>query len=153
VGFTTFGDSGQGGAPVVELVNTHTGENWTLQGITNQYTDPGAPKMVHFMSFVRLSPLVSATTYRYRVRSGDSQCVWSDYYSFTTRDYAGTGTVQYSVFGDMGTYSYNNMELLEEDLDSGITSLVIHLGDHAYQMSSGEGTGTRGVRFLFVSTQ
>lgn len=151
VSFTTFSSTGleehDPAPPVCELTEASSGTTTTLSGLTHVYVDPGAPSMVHYISFVRLPNLKPAATYTYRVKSGAVGALWSSVYSFTTRDYT-VGAVQYSVFGDMGVYPYNNMELLEADVDANRTSLVIHLGDHAYQMSSTEGTGTRGDHYM-----
>ena len=44
--------------------------------------------------------------------------------------------MRFAIFGDMGVYPVNNMELLANASAAGDISFVVHLGDHSYQLSS-----------------
>eukprot|EP01048_Picozoa_sp_COSAG05_P013643 COSAG05_NODE_1472_length_4791_cov_13.982413_1_plen_115_part_10 len=83
------------------------------------------------MHFVRLSDLAPRTRYSYRVRGGASDAVWSSAFSFRS-PYA-EGLTRISLYGDMGVYTWNNMQNLYEETTLNQTSdLIIHGGDHCY---------------------
>ena len=103
-----------------------------VSGVTNFWTQAGSSRQYSF-HFVPLSGLLPATTYFYRVASGAAGALWSATLSFTTRSKA--EPLVFGIFGDMGVYPVNNMDVLRNSsLD-----FVVHMGDHAYQMSSDDG--------------
>lgn len=103
-----------------------------VSGATNFWTQVGSTREYSF-HFVPLSGLLPATTYYYRVTSGAAGALWSATLSFTTRDVS--KPLILGIFGDMGVYKVNNMDVLRNSsLD-----LIVHMGDHAYQMSSDDG--------------
>ena len=103
-----------------------------VSGETNFWTQVGSARQYSF-HFVPLQGLQPATTYYYRVTSGAAGALWSATLTFTTRDPA--QTLRFGIFGDMGVYPVNNMDVLRNNsLD-----FVVHMGDHAYQMSSDDG--------------
>ena len=104
-----------------------------VSGVTNFWTQVGSARQYSF-HFVPLSGLLPATTYYYRVTSGAAGALWSATLSFTTRDPA--QPLVFGIFGDMGVYPVNNLDVLQNSS----LSFVVHMGDHAYQMSSDDGT-------------
>ena len=103
-----------------------------VSGATNFWTQVGSAREYSF-HFVPLSGLLPATTYYYRVTSGAAGALWSATLSFTTRD--ASKPLVLGIFGDMGVYPVNNMDVLQNSsLD-----LIVHMGDHGYQLSSDDG--------------
>lgn len=56
-----------------------------VAGVTNYWTQDGSTRAYSF-HFALAAGLAPATTYYYRVSSGATGAVWSDIFSFTTRD-------------------------------------------------------------------
>ena len=54
-----------------------------------------------------------------------------------TRDSHGKGAVtRIATFGDMGHSHYNNMQSLKDDAAAGLIDVVVHMGDHAYDLGN-----------------
>ena len=129
-----------GHAPSAPLVELSTAPSLAgaanVSGVTNFWTQVGSERQYsfHFVPFTGLAP---ATTYYYRASSGASGAAWSAVYSFTTRD--PSAPLRFAMFGDMGVYPVNNMDLLANASAAGDISFVVHFGDHSYQMSSANG--------------
>lgn len=141
VAFVTVDGNARGGPPVCQL-GTSPGALANVTGTTNFWTQVGSARQYSF-HFVPLTGLAPATTYFYRVSSGVAGAVWSNVYSFTTRDL--DAPLTFAIFGDMGPYPVNNMDLLANASISAASpsssqiAFVHHMGDHAYQMSSDDG--------------
>eukprot|EP00035_Acanthoeca_spectabilis_P007327 m.135406 g.135406 ORF g.135406 m.135406 type:complete len:601 (-) comp13903_c0_seq3:1214-3016(-) len=136
VSFVTFegsGTSGQGTNPPIAMIGTDPANlNDTLQGVTHIYTSPKRDR-VYSMHFVLLPSLPERARIYYKVKSGDDDAVWSDVLSFRA-PYA-NGPTKIAIFGDMGAYSWNNMANLKQDcVDGDAADLVVHIGDHCYNI-------------------
>ena len=84
------------------------------------------------MHFVTLRGLEARGTYYYAVRSGDTGAAWSATFSFRA-GYA-DGATRVGIFGDMGLYAWNNMANLASDAAAGEIDVVVHIGDHCYNL-------------------
>jgi hypothetical protein len=107
-----------------------------FSGVTNFWVQEGSSRQYSF-HFVPFSGLAPATTYYYRASSGASGAQWSAIQKYTTRD--PSKPLRFAIFGDMGVYPVNNMDLLANASTAGEIAFVVHMGDHAYQMSSDDG--------------
>ena len=127
IGFVTFGDvanphpNASALPPIAEVWLDSGGESRReVKGVTTEYTTAAAPynpfgrehetnlpERIYAMHFVRLQGLQQRARYRYRVRSGTAGAVWSDTHSF--RAPYSSGTTRFTMFGDMGVYSWNNL--------------------------------------------
>ena len=87
------------------------------------------------MHFVKLTGLQPRGKYKYKVSSGTPDAVTSDLFTFTA-PYA-SGVTKLGIFGDMGVFEYNNMGNLLDDYTAGKIDLIVHMGDHAYDMEDG----------------
>ena len=66
-----------------------------------------------------------------KVKSGSPNAVWSQEFQF--RAPYSDGVTKIALYGDMGVYTWNNMQnLLEETQQNGTADLILHAGDHAY---------------------
>jgi hypothetical protein len=131
--FVTF-DSYAPSSPTVLLATSPDLANArTLAGVTNYWAQVGSARQYSF-HFVPLTGLQPATKYFYAASSGAQGGARSAVHSFVTRD--DTAPLKFAIFGDMGVFPVNNMDVLANDSS---ISLVVHMGDHAYQMSSDDG--------------
>ena len=145
LGFVTV-DGHAAAAPLAQLATSASlAGALNVSGVTNFWTQVGSERAYsfHFVPFTGLAP---ATTYFYRATSGAAGAQWSAVYSFTTRDPG--APLRFAIFGDMGVYPVNNMELLANASEQGAISFVVHMGDHAYQMSSDD--GARGDAYMIA---
>lgn len=108
-----------------------------ITGVTQIHTTAGG--RTYYMHFVRLSGLQPHARYSYQVQSGSEGAALSDTFSF--RAPYGEGETRIDIFGDMGIYTWNNMEWLLKDCNSGsdtAADLIVHMGDHAYNEGEGD---------------
>lgn len=139
VNFVTYENSDPTSPPVV--MNTATGKSFN--GVTHKHNPctsgkactggPYKPRTL-YMHFVRLSGLTPRSTFEYKVKSGGAGSVWSDTFKFRTPySSADGGPTRIALYGDMGVYSYNNMQnLYEETTVNETADLILHAGDHCY---------------------
>lgn len=133
VAFVTV-DSYAASSPVLQLSTSPSlASPLNVSGVTNFWTQVGSSRQYSF-HFVLLTDLAPATAYYYRVTSGAAGALWSPVYPFSTRD--PSKELTFAIFGDMGSYPVNNMDTLANDTE---ISFIVHMGDHAYQMSSDDG--------------
>lgn len=99
--------------------------------VTHVYTTPAGDRK-YLMHFIVLRELKPRTRYFYQVKSGASEGQWSKVFSFRA-PYA-SGTTNVAIFGDMGVYSWNNMANMQQDNDDETIDLVVHMGDHCYNI-------------------
>ena len=95
----------------------------------------GDGSRTYYMHFVTLRELEPRGTYYYKVRSGGSahqEDGWSREYSFRA-GYA-SGETKIAIFGDMGVYGHNSMGNLLADSEARAIDLIVHMGDHAYDL-------------------
>jgi hypothetical protein len=147
VSFVTHDEGAHGGPPVAQ-VGTAPGGGGNVTGVTNFWTQVGSEREYSF-HFVPLTGLAPATTYYYRVASGAAGAIWSDWYSYRTRDPA--ATLRIAIAGDVGPYPVNHFDLIANAstaTDETRVDLLLHMGDHAYQMSSDD--GARGDLYLLA---
>ena len=102
-------------------------------GVTHVHLTASPQDSLHhtyYMHYVLLSNLSSRGRYNYQVHSGGSNVSLSDTFSFRA-PYAGSdgpgGATRIALFGDMGVYSWNNMQNLYEETSLNETAdLIIH---------------------------
>jgi hypothetical protein len=93
--------------------------------VTHVYTTP-ANDRTYLMHFVVLKGLTARARYFYKVKSGAADCKWSAVFSFRAGYTADNGgPTKVGIFGDMGVYSWNNMNNLKEDAATGLIDLVV----------------------------
>eukprot|EP01050_Picozoa_sp_SAG11_P004449 SAG11_NODE_284_length_11240_cov_6.333812_10_plen_311_part_00 len=130
IGFVTFGDvanprpNASALPPIAEVRLASSGGNGgarrEAKGVTTEYATAAAPynpfgrehetklpERIYAMHFVRLQSRQQRARYHYRVRSGTVGAVWSDTHSF--RAPYSSGATRFTMFGDMGVYSWNNL--------------------------------------------
>ena len=146
VSFVTFEKEAPVDAPTMMLARAGaaTAGSKTLTGVTHVHKSPSGDR-TYYMHFVRAGGLDARARYDYTVRSGGAGAVDSPKYSF--RAPYSEGETKIDIFGDMGVYSYNNMEQLYGDcVDRETADLIVQMGDHAY--NEGEGDGQRGDGYM-----
>jgi hypothetical protein len=147
VGWVTFEHKAPTLPPVVSVVGggevegiTHihvpcsvgpacTGDMWNGSSNTTERPYYRPP---YYMHFVRLSKLKPRSKVAYKVRSGATSAAWSDTFTFRA-PYSGAdgGPTRIALYGDMGVYSWNNMQNLYEETSLNETAdLILHGGDH-----------------------
>jgi hypothetical protein len=98
------------------------------------------------MHFIRFSTLEPRQNYTYQVRSGGNSRpdAWSKPYTFrapyghgTTAKSGESHATRVAIYGDMGNTAGNNMANLRAGCASGAIDAIVHMGDHAYNMGSG----------------
>jgi hypothetical protein len=96
------------------------------------------------MHFIRFPSLEPRQKYTYQVRSGGGDDAWSQLYTFrapyghgTAAKTGGSNATRVAIYGDMGNTAGNNMGNLRAGCASGTIDAVVHMGDHAYNMGSG----------------
>jgi hypothetical protein len=143
VGFVTF-ETVMPAEPPVALFGKEGATPQLLQGVSHWYMEKSGPKCNYpntnpcvtdgrnyTMSFVKFANLEAGANYTYKVKSGSPVGQWSDNFTFRAAEPSG-GTTRVAVYGDMGVYSYNNMQNLKEDCDTGKIDAIVHMGDHVY---------------------
>ena len=149
VAFVTIDSHARGGPPVAQLSQSPSGvPAVTVNGVTNFWTQVGSTREYSF-HFVPLTGLLPATTYFYRVASGAPGAVWSAWLEHTTRDPA--APLRFAIAGDVGPYPVNHFDLVANASvarDATRIDFLVHMGDHAYQMSSDD--GARGDLYLIA---
>ena len=86
---------------------------------------------VYYMHFIKVSAMKPKAKYTYTVQSGGVGATVSKQFSF--RAPYSEGVTKIALYGDMGVYTWNNMQNLYEDVIVNQTSdLIIHAGDHCY---------------------
>ncbi len=131
ISWVTFEDTPGALAPVAN-VTTAAGESTTFKGVTHKHLTAG--KRVYMMHFVKVSDLSPKAKYSYSVKSGHLLGEWSDTFTFRAPYDHTAGPTKIALYGDMGVYSWNNMENLHQDTvgDDATMDLIIHAGDHCY---------------------
>ena len=143
VGFVTFESALPGDPPTAEFGKLAAAPV-SLTGVSHWYMEKSGPKCNfpntgpcvqdgrnYTMSFIKFANLEPGASYTYRVKSGASDGAWSDRFTFRAIQPDG-GTTRIAVYGDMGVYSFNNMQNLQEDCASGTIDAIVHMGDHVY---------------------
>jgi len=149
ISFVTVDGHAAGGPPVARVGTVRGGAGAAnVTGVTNFWTQVGSQREYSF-HFVPLAGLAPGTTYYYRVASGAPGATWSAEYAYTTRD--PSSPLRIAIAGDVGPYPVNHFDLLANAsvaTDATHIDLVLHMGDHAYQMSSDD--GMRGDLYLIA---
>ena len=144
--FVTFEDDEPTDPPTAK-VTVAGGAAATLKGVTHKHVTVGCtagsipgPKgsppvkvdcRTYFMHFIKVSAMTPKATYSYTVQSGGKGAMESA--KFTFRAPYSDGVTKIALYGDMGVYSWNNMQNLYEDVVTNQTAdLIIHAGDHCY---------------------
>jgi hypothetical protein len=137
IGFVTFEQDAPTAPPVASFSAKSTfGEaNREVKGVTHSHQPCkggfngssciGGPydRPPYFMHYVKLGNLDPRATYSYKVKSGAAAAVWSD--TFTFRAPYSDGVTKIALYGDMGVYTWNNMQNLYEVLSQYRHDLII----------------------------
>ena len=138
--FVTFEKAGAVPAPVARLgKKADLSDAKQIAGVHRMYTETGSDHRVYTMSFVRFSDLEPRTKYFYSVSAGTPGSDFSETRSFISLYGQSSAPTRFAIFGDMGVYTYNNMDRLEEDSKAGEIDFIVHLGDHAYNIAQEDG--------------
>lgn len=139
-----FGPAGQAGGPATSL----SGVSHWFQ--TSHANEPSRNYSMHFIRFGDLSPRAA---YEYKVRSGAPNAPWSQVFSFRAPYGPSAVTAEkptrVNIYGDMGNTAGNNMGNLLADCEDGSADLIVHMGDHCYNLGDANdrhGVGGRGIR-------
>ena len=138
IGWVTFEHEAPAAPPVVSVVG-----GAEVTGVTHIHVPcsvgsacVGAPydRPPYYMHFVRLSSLKQRTRYTFKVKSGGARAVWSGNFTFRSPYTAEDGQpTRIALYGDMGVYTWNNMQNLYEETTLNETAdLIVHAGDHCY---------------------
>ena len=158
VGFVTYEPASNTTAPprAKLLQSAGKGEQEEVRtGVTHRYAPPGRnstslsanatefalPYMMHYITL----PVTPGEQYNYSVRSGASEGLWSAEYSFRAPGGSVTET-RLATYGDMGHSRYNCMQNLKDDAANGLIDVVVHMGDHCYNL--GEANDRRGDAYM-----
>ena len=150
--FVTFEDHEPKDPPVAKV--SVDGDEKTVKGVTHKHVTvgctagsipgpknknsslPPAPPIPqdcreYYMHFIKVADMKPKATYTYTVQSGGAGATVSKKFSF--RAPYSEGVTRIALYGDMGVYTWNNMQNLYEDVVVNQTSdLIIHAGDHCY---------------------
>jgi len=107
----------------------------TDAAVTHEYISLSGDRS-YLMHYIVLRKLKHRARYYYQVKSGASEGPWSKVFSFRA-PYA-SGTTNVAIFGDMGVYTWNNMANMRQDMYDEVIDLVVHVGDHAYDMGGND---------------
>jgi hypothetical protein len=145
VGFVTYEPFAQGSAPPQAKLqaNSSASPPVIVTGVTHQYAPPGRnstdlsanatefalPYMMHYITF----SVTPGEQYNYSVRSGAGAGVWSKGYSFRAPG-GSVAETRLATYGDMGHSHYNCMQNLKDDAAKGLIDVVVHMGDHCYNL-------------------
>merc|ERR1711990_1366968 len=107
----------------------------SLHGVSHPYEKLSEAEGVHYtLHFIKFANLKPRQRYFYKVKAATSE--WSEVYSFRA-PYA-TGETRVGSYGDMGHSHYNCMGNLYQDCLDGKVDVILHMGDHAYDMGNGD---------------
>eukprot|EP00045_Choanoeca_perplexa_P017855 m.268780 g.268780 ORF g.268780 m.268780 type:complete len:573 (+) comp17656_c0_seq5:211-1929(+) len=114
-----------------------------VSGTSQLYVETSNETRHYAMCYVVFNQLKPLTTYYYKVTSGSDNNVWSAVYNFRSLYNSNErNETKFAIFGDMGVYTYNNMDWLQLDAQNNAIDFIVHLGDHAYDLP--EDSGRRG---------
>eukprot|EP00756_Hemistasia_phaeocysticola_P023628 Hpha_TRINITY_DN15904_c0_g2::TRINITY_DN15904_c0_g2_i2::g.74114::m.74114 len=135
VSWVTFETAAPSKPPTV-TASKAGGTKTEVQGVTHVHTT-AAKDRTYYMHFVRLSGLEARAAYTYTVRSGGAGATESA--AFTFRAPYASGKTKVDIYGDMGVYSWNNMQQLYDDcVKNQDADFIVHMGDHAYNQGDSD---------------
>lgn len=138
VSFVTFEESAPSQLPSAALTREGESSAQSLQGVTHTYHTP-AHDRTYYMHFVKFSSLVPRTQYSYKVKSGGANTTWSGDFSFRSPYSSADGKeTRVAIFGDMGVYTWNNMANMAADVADQEIDMVVHIGDHCYNIGGSD---------------
>ena len=143
VGFVTYEPFTQSSAPPQAKLQSSASPPAIVTGVTHQYAPPGRnstdlsanatefalPYMMHYITF----SVTPGEKYNYSVRSGADAGLWSKMYSFRAPG-GNVAETRVATYGDMGHSRYNCMQNLKDDAAKGLIDVVVHMGDHCYNL-------------------
>ena len=141
VTFEAAGTNTSADTPIAMVGTDPAALSQAFSGVTHLYASnwtrdaPNATGRLYSMHFVKLDGLKERMRYYYKVKGGSG--MWSDVFSF--RSGYTSGPTKIDMFGDMGSYAWSNMENLAKECAEGdAADLVVHLGDHSYNLVDGD---------------
>ena len=137
--FVTFEAEAPAGPPTAKL------NGKTFTGVTHTHITP-AKDRTYYMHFVLVTGLTLREKCSYTVRSGAAGATDSAVHTFTAPHPAAGEATHVNIYGDMGIYKWNNMEWLQQDCRDDSATLIVHMGDHAY--NEGEADERRGDGYM-----
>ncbi|XP_076046794.1 acid phosphatase type 7 [Oratosquilla oratoria] len=111
--------------------------NWLTfveNGTATKFVDGGFLHLSQWIHRVHLTDLEPDTRYVYHVGSEDG---WSEIFFFKTMKEGTDWPVNVVMYGDMGAANPQSLARLQEEAEEGKYDAVIHVGDFAYDMHSG----------------
>ena len=131
VSFVTFEPEVPSKAPSVRyrLGTQPNSTATTATGVTHIHVTSQGDR-TYYMHFVSLTGLTERASYLYRAQSGGAAAPSSAEFRF--RAGYSSGVTRIAIYGDMGVYTWNNMQNLQNDITDGAADLIVHMGDHAY---------------------
>lgn len=114
----------------VAVVSVSPSSEYNVSGVTHTYTSPTGNR-VYYMHFVVLSRLEASQMYNVRVSAGGSAPI-SDSFEFKAPH--SSGLTRVAIFGDMGSYTWNNMGNMMDDIQNDRIDAILHIGDHCYNL-------------------
>jgi len=146
VGFVTYETGNVTTPPHAKFKRRSSERNDTytiVTGVTHQYSPPGRnstdasanatdfalPYMMHYITL----PVTPGVEYNYSVKSGSEQGLWSDEFSFRAPG-GNQAVTRLATYGDMGHSQYNCMQNVKDDAANGLIDIVVHMGDHCYNL-------------------
>jgi len=108
----------------------------TRQSVAKEtvFVDGGALKSTQYIHRALMDNLQPNTTYFYHV---GNDVTLSDFFFFKTfPDPESSWSLSIALYGDMGNVNAQSMVRLQEDTQSGMYDMILHVGDFAYDMDS-----------------
>eukprot|EP00656_Telonema_subtile_P040233 TRINITY_DN452_c0_g1_i1.p1 TRINITY_DN452_c0_g1~~TRINITY_DN452_c0_g1_i1.p1 ORF type:complete len:602 (-),score=155.73 TRINITY_DN452_c0_g1_i1:145-1950(-) len=109
-----------------------------VQGVSHLYGHLSQAEHTNYtLHFIKFGDLEPRKNYYYKVKSGLPESQWSAVFEFRA-PYASSagGETRIGSYGDMGHSHYNAMGNLKDDCANGKVDAILHMGDHAYDMSN-----------------
>lgn len=119
----------------------------TSAGTREQFTDGGKEKHSQWIHRVKLANLEPETKYIYHC---GSNLGWSAEFFFTTFPSGTEWKPRIALFGDMGNENIQSLPRLQEETQRGLYDAIIHVGDFAYDMNTGQ-CGLDGAQIIRLS--
>ena len=143
VNFVTFESTAPTKPPIVRLGSEK------IEGVTHLHKTHAGREV--YMHFIELTGLKEKGRYHYTVQSGGENATESAEYLL--RAPYGSGETRIALYGDMGVYSYNNMQNLEKDcVTDESMDLIVHAGDHCYNEGDSDEARADGYMQAFEAT-
>ena len=144
VSFVTFSVPSNFSSPIAIISDQQQQKKKNISGVTHTYVSPSGNR-TYYMHFVVLSELEAKKKYTVQVSASPKSSPFSDSFEFKA-PHGGLGMTQVAIFGDMGSFTWNNMGNMLNDVENDRIDAILHIGDHCYNL--GEGDERRGDAYM-----